>query len=184
MKFREGEVFREFTAGGKKVMFRALKRKDLKGCLNHINTLIREKAYIGFEKEGTLEEERKWLRNELKENREGKRVTVVAEMQGKIIGIGTVWKGVLPAHYHKADLGIGLNSERRKGIGYRLMMMLERLAAERLKCGVISFSVYEKNAAARSLYEKCGYSVAGRIPCGCRLRGKYYDELIMVKDIG
>jgi RimJ/RimL family protein N-acetyltransferase len=48
----------------------------------------------------------------------------------------------------------------------------------------MAFWLYEKNAVARGLYAKCGYRKAGMIPRGLKLRGKYYDELIMVKDIG
>lgn len=184
MKFLEGEVFEEFEAGGKKVTFRALRKTDLNECLRHINSLIREEACIAYDRKVTPGAEKKWLANVLKDNSEGRRVTVVVEAQGRIVGIGSVWKGAHQADAHKSSLGIGLNAERGKGIGYRLMMALERLAARRLKCKVMSFSVYEKNAAARRLYAKCGYRVAGRIPRGCRLRGKYYDELIMVKGIG
>jgi RimJ/RimL family protein N-acetyltransferase len=184
MTFREGVVFEEFEAGGKMVVFRALKKSDLKECLRHINALIREKSYIASDKEVTPEAEKVWLKNTLEENRKGTKVTVVVESGGKMAGIGEVWKGRHQADAHKADLAIGMNAEKGKGVGYRLMMALERLAAERLKCEIITFCVYEENTVARKLYAKCGYREAGRIPRGCRLRGKYYDELIMVKDIG
>jgi RimJ/RimL family protein N-acetyltransferase len=184
MKFREGEVFEEFEAGGKKVIFRALKKSDLKGCLSHINALIRQEAYISLDRELTFGQEKKWLRKEQEANRKGTRVTVVVESGGKIVGTGEIWKGENPASAHKCNLGIGLSKERGEGIGYRLMMTLEKLAVERLKCEVMTFWLYEKNAVARRLYGKCGFSEAGRIPNGLKLRGKYYDELIMVKDIG
>jgi RimJ/RimL family protein N-acetyltransferase len=184
MKFREGEVFEEFEAGEKTVIFRTLKRSDLKECHRHINSLIRGKAYISLERELTFGQEKKWLRRELEANRKGTKVTVVIESRGKIIGTGEIWKGENSASAHKCNLGIGLSKDRGKGIGYRLMMTLERLAVERLQCEVMAFWLYEKNAAARGLYAKCGYRKAGRIPRGLKLRGKYYDELIMVKDIG
>ncbi|MFH0956773.1 MAG: GNAT family N-acetyltransferase [Candidatus Aenigmatarchaeota archaeon] len=184
MKFSEGEVFEEFEAGGKKVTFRALKSSDLRGCLRHINTLIDGKAYISLDTEVTLAQEKEWLLKELGGNREGNKVTVVVETDGKISGMGSVWKGMHPVSSHKCDLAIGLNSGKGKGIGYRLMMTLERLAVERLEGEVMSFWVCGANVIARKLYAKCGYRQAGSIPRGCKLRGKYYDELIMVKDIG
>jgi len=183
MRITPGQAIEEFEADGKRIVFRTLKRGDERGSLSHINALINERAYIYWQRPFTLRQERKWVEDNLKENRAGTKITIIIEADGKIIGTATVWKEPFDATRHVAHLAIGLSSERGRGIGRRLMETLERLAADNLKARMIELGVYEHNTIAKKLYEDCGFREAGRIPGGLNHYGKYMDEITLVKDL-
>jgi len=183
MKLNPGQVLEEFEAGGRKVIFRVIRKGDENGCLAHINSLIAEKAMIAWQKPFTLKREKEWLKEKLKEIAKGDNITVIVESEGRMIGCASVWKDIFDAKAHVAHIAIGLNSQRGQGIGERLMAALERVAKNHLGCSIIELTVYENNAVARGLYEKMGFRETGRVPKGCNHFGKYFDEVIMVKEI-
>jgi RimJ/RimL family protein N-acetyltransferase len=104
-------------------------------------------------------------------------------MDGKIVGDAFVGRSQGQAVEHRAVVGVGLNSERGKGIGYRMMKTLERLAIENFNAKMLYLEVFEHNKVARNLYKKCGFRETGRIPKGFIHYGKYMDDILMVKEL-
>jgi len=183
MKILPGQVLEKFRSDGRQVILRIIKESDLKLCFEHINSLIREKTYIHWQKPFTMRQESEWLKKHLDDIRTGNGVTVAVEVEGKFSGIGVVWKEPFHAKIHRAQLAIGLSFFRGLGIGERLMETLEKMAKKHLKAKILELTVYEPNIVAKSLYEKCGFVEAGRIPDGISYYGRYFDEIIMIKKL-
>ncbi len=183
MKFRQGQVFDKFRVDGKEVVLRAPKRSDLRGCLNHINSLVKEKAYIAMQKKKTLKEEREWMKEALKTLKKGDIVHVLVVMDGKIIGSAGIEGSPPGANRHVAKVGLGLSKGRRLGVGTRVMRTLERIARKHFRSKILTLTCYEKNKPAMGLYRKVGFRRTGVIPRGCNYYGKYMDELIMCKEL-
>lgn len=181
LRFKPGQVVEEFDIDGKRVIFRIIWKEDLQGCLDHINSLIRQKTYISWLKPFTLEEEREWLDKELQDNQKGNKITLMIEIDGKIVGDAFVGRRPMQAVEHRAIVGVGLSSERGKGIGFRMMRTLERLAKEHYNAEMLELEVFEDNRAAINLYKKFGFIETGRIPGGFKHYGKIMDDILMVK---
>jgi RimJ/RimL family protein N-acetyltransferase len=181
MKLKPGQVLEEFEVEGHRIVFRTPGRGDAPRALKHMNRLVAEKAYINMQRRLTLAEERGWLRRAQRTNREGKRNAIVVVMDGEMIGGAGMGPGASGGNLHVGGVGIALSRMRGKGIGTRLMRLLERLARKNRKLKLRRLSVAEKNRPARVLYDKLGYRQVGRIPKGFRYYGKLMDEIIMVK---
>lgn len=181
---RPGAVIKRFRSGSDEVAFRYLKRSDLKGALEYINSLVKEKAFVGMQTEQTLAQERKWLSGSLKKMKEGRGVTIIVEVNGKFSGSAGVERKPLDASSHVCSIGVGIHQDSRgKGIGTELMKTIIQQGRDVLGCKVAELSVYEPNSVAKKLYEKSGFKVTGKIPKGCHYYGKYFDEIIMVREI-
>lgn len=181
---RPGAVIKSFRSGSDEVVFRYLKRSDLMGALEYINSLVDEKTFVGMQTKQTLAQERKWLSGSLTKMKEGKGVTIVVEVNGIFRGSAGVTRKPLDANSHVCSIGVGLHQDSRgRGIGTELMKTIIQQGRDVLGCKVAELSVYEPNSVAKRLYEKSGFRVTGNIPKGCHYYGKYYDEIIMVREI-
>jgi len=179
-----GTVIKTVEIDGKNVVFRTPKESDLGDMLEHINSLIEERSFISMHHKVTLADERKWLKGAIESLRKNKAITVIADVEGRGIASAHVEEGSKDAIRHVCEIGIGLSKEYRSmGIGTELMNVLLDIAKKVLKCSIARLSVYEPNKAAMRVYEKCGFREVGRIPRGCNHYGKYYDEIIMVKEL-
>ena len=183
-RLKPGMIIRRFDSGKDEIVFRYLRKEDLPQALEYINSLTKEKCFIGMQKEQTPEQESVWISASLKEMKEGRGVTIVAEINGRFMGSASVKRKPLDANSHVCTIGIGLHSDfRGKGVGTEIMNTLIQQGRDVLKCSIAELSVYEPNAAAKRLYEKSGFAVTGRIPDGCNYYGKLYDEIIMVRKL-
>lgn len=188
MIFKLGKVLEEFEVEkkGKKlhVVFRYLKMSDMDGLLHYINSLVREGALIGRATLVKRKDEMKWIRDVLKEIKEGNAVHVVAEADGKLIASASVKKDKYDVTKHIADVAIGTKKDYRSlGIGTKLLNTLLKLAKKELKCEIAMLWVFSNNKAAKHVYEKCGFREVGRIKDGCKRKGKYYDDILMTRRI-
>ena len=183
MKFKPGQVFEKFKVDGKEVVFRTPKGSDLEGCLKHINSLVREKAYIGMQKRKTLKEEKEWMKEALKTLKKGSIVHLLVTIDGEVVGSAGLERSPLDANRHVAKVGLGLSKGRGLGVGTRVMRTLERIARKHFKSRILQLTCYERNKPAMGLYKKMGFKKTGVIPKGCNYYGKYMDEVIMVKEL-
>jgi len=112
-------------------------------------------------------------RSELANNKSA--AYLVARVDGTIAGYGGIW--VIMDEAHITTLAVEENY-RRRGIA---SLLLEKLHSKAVQMGAhrILLEVRQSNFAARSLYEKYGFSVAA-------VRRRYYldeDGLLMIKEI-
>jgi ribosomal protein S18 acetylase RimI-like enzyme len=83
-------------------------------------------------------------------------------------------KGVLVGMYVRPDA-------RRAGVGRRLVEAIVALARDRVE--LIQLSVVKENEAARRLYAGQGFLEYGIELHALKQNGRYYDEILMAKDI-
>mgnify|MGYP000238674027 CR=1 FL=1 len=165
-----GEVIKRFRKNGGNVVFRYLRRDDLHDALEHINLLVKERAFIGNQTIQTLEDEMKWISSSLKDMREGKGVTIVVEINGRFAGFGSAKKKPHDANRHVCIIGIAISKDfRGRGIGKELLETLAQQASDVLRCRLAELSYQEHNTIARRVYERCGFKEVGRIPSGLSL---------------
>src|SRR5687768_1988791 len=107
-------------------------------------------------------------------------IMLVAEVEGRIVGMLGCFGGKRRASRHSAGLGVTLLKEYRgQGIGTLLM---ERVIEWAKGTGVltrIELEVYPHNARARHLYEKCGFVVEGVKHNAYIKSGRYMDVVMM-----
>jgi RimJ/RimL family protein N-acetyltransferase len=188
---KAGHVYRQFTlASGKKVTLRVLRWEDLDRLLSFINTLVGEKRgnsmsalYTGFDRKVTREEEAEWLARTLVEIEGEEVINTIAEIGGKIIANGEVTRGKYKDTRHHGQVGLTMISEYRgQGIGRRI---IGTLVQESRKAGLRTLAVefLAQNETARRAYEKAGFKQAGIIPRKVFRDGKYFDGLIMAREL-
>ena len=171
---------------GKKLKVREIRKSDLKRAkdfLNYINSLVEEEAMISIKKKKTLKEEKEWLKNQLKEIKEKKRVMILAEDKNKIVGICSC-ELRKERESHVGEIGIGVRKEYRGiGLGKFLLKEILKLAKKKLKPKVFRLSVFEGNKVAQNLYKKLGFKKVAKIPKQVEYKGKLVDEIVMIKEV-
>ena len=188
---KAGHVYKRFTlASGKKVTLRVIRWEDLDGLLWFINSLVREKQgdsrsglYSGFDTKVTREEEARWLAQTLVEIEGGEVINAIAEIDGKIIANGEVTRGRYKDTRHHGHVGLTMISGYRgQGIGRRI---IETLVRESRRTGLktLEAEFLAENETARRAYQKGGFKQAGIIPHKLFRNGKYFDGLIMAREL-
>lgn len=186
-----GHIYKRFAlADGKKVTLRVLRWEDLDALLTFINSLVEEKQgdtkstlYTGFDKKVAREEEIEWLAQTLVAIAGGSVINMVADIGGKIIANGDVTRGGYKDTHNHGHLGLTMISKYRgKGIGRR---MIETLVRESRKAGLrtLDAEFLAENETARRAYEKAGFKQAGIIPHKVFRNGRYFDGLIMSREL-
>jgi RimJ/RimL family protein N-acetyltransferase len=175
---------------GRKVTLRRLESRDLDAILEFINSLVNEKArdrdttlYVGFDQKVTRMDEAKWLVETITAIKRRKIISVIAEIDGRIIANGEVTRGRYRETHHHGHVGLTMISEYRgRGIGRRVIEMLISMSRKAgLKTVEVEFLA--TNKSARRAYEKSGFKQAGLIPKKVQRNGKYFDGLIMARTL-
>jgi len=188
---KAGHVYKRFSlSSGEEVTLRVLRWEDLDDLLLFINSLVKEKLrdsssglYSGFDKKVTREEEAEWLAQTLVEIEGGEVINTIAEIGGKIIANGEVTRGRYKDTRRHGHMGLTMISEYRgQGIGRRI---IETLVRESRSAGLRTLEVefLAQNETARRSYEKAGFEQAGIIPHKIFRSRKYFDGLIMSKEL-
>lgn len=113
-----------------------------------------------------------------------KDVIVGAFAAGEMVGMARIGRKDGAKDRHKAGLtGFYVRAQaRRSGVGRALLREAEALAcvfAEQLLLDVAA-----SNRAAQALYASFGFVEYGRAPKALKFRGRYDDEILMVKFLG
>ena len=137
--------------------------------------------YIGviLDKLQTIESESDWLSKKLASAELGQQVSVVASIDGKMVGNSEVIRGVSSDEYHHGKLGIAISKGYGGlGIGYE---MLRTLVEESRKAGLktIELEVFATNSRAFHLYEKVGFRQVGLIPKKIFRNDRFTDIILM-----
>ncbi|MFB6265982.1 MAG: N-acetyltransferase family protein, partial [Candidatus Nanohaloarchaea archaeon] len=172
-----GETVEELEVDGHEVVFRYPRMDDVDDLLDLINSLVEEGAPITRQEKLDRDEEVDWLSDVLEKVENGRMVYLVVEVDGEVMGSAEVEKQEAQKS-HIGQLGISLREEiRGLGIGTRLMETIISEATEELDLETVILEVFESNEPAINLYEKLGFSEAGRVENGIERDGEYEDYL-------
>jgi len=169
---------------GKKIKIKELSEyrlKDSKRFLDFINSLIEEKVQILLNKKLSLKEEKLWLKGQLNELKNKRKVYLVAESNNLIIGSTEVGCGI-GRNKHVGILHIAIKKGYREmGLGKYLMEAVIKLAKRRLKIRIVKIPVFTTNKPAIELYKHYGFKKVARIPKQFYYKERLVDEIIMLK---
>lgn len=169
--------------GGFKI--RSLKKSDFRGVIDVYFSYydeIKSNPGLGlslYRKRPTIPNERKWFSSLLVDIRKRNAIVLVAESDGKIVGVCDV-KGFRPGSSmdHKGLLGIALHRDyRSQGIGSAMLKEALRQSSKRFEMVVLS--AFANNKGAISLYKRFGFKRYGFLKGSNKRDGKYFDEVFL-----
>lgn len=107
---------------------------------------------------------------------------LVAETEGRVVGIIGLHVPPNPRLNHSALLGISIHPEfQGQGIGRRLMDAALDLADNWLMLVRVELSVFTDNAGAIRLYESMGFEIEGLKRYAAKRHGRYDNEYLMAR---
>jgi len=176
-----GKIVEEFEMEGKLCRIRYPRFEDYPQIHSYLNSLVGENAMIAFDRKAKLDEGLDYTLTLLRKNEKKESVALVLEIDSKIMGLANVDKKPLVGS-HIGNFGIGLRKQARGlGLGRRLMETTIEEARKSLRIEIVELQAFSKNKIARGLYKKLGFELIGTIKNGIKKKGRYYDELIMIK---
>ncbi|MCT4563123.1 MAG: GNAT family N-acetyltransferase [Maledivibacter sp.] len=107
---------------------------------------------------------------------------LVAEVQGKVVGVAGLNVMKNPRKRHSSSLAISIRKEYQgQGIGRKLMESLLDLSDNWLMLIRVELGVLEGNDRAMNLYKSLGFEVEGKKKYATVRDGKYVDEYLMAR---
>jgi len=119
-------------------------------------------------------------RKRLEGNNPAWNYSLVAEVDGKVVGMaGLFWRDRARVR-HVGDLGMFVHDAYQgRGIGKKLMAALVDAADRWLNLVRLELEVYPDNERAVKLYEQFGFVIEGRKRMNVFRDGQYVDSLVM-----
>lgn len=126
----------------------------------------------------TEEQEASWLQVNLDNSGN---IVIVAEHEGRIIGLLDFHSGNRKRIVHLGELGISVNNAwRNRGIGRALISTLIQWAREHSVIEKVCLEVFATNTGAIALYTSLGFQAEGRLKREIKLGpGEYVDTIRM-----
>ncbi len=173
-----GKVIKTFKSNkGNDVVFRYPKWEDLDAMLAYANALIAEDTFIElYGKPLTRDEEAKFLKDTMEQIKKGKKLQLIAEINGQYAGSGELRIGERRKQ-HVGDLGVSLSAQyREEGIGTELLLCLIG-EAKHFGLRLLTLKCFENNVRAIHVYEKLGFKRAGTVPAAISYKSQYVGEV-------
>ncbi|MFG1445802.1 MAG: GNAT family N-acetyltransferase [Thermoplasmatales archaeon] len=120
-----------------------------------------------------------WFSGLFRETMEGNALAVVAEEDGKVVGLCDVHR-VRPGSEldHSAVLGIAIRKGYRgKGLGELMMKKIIELSKGKFE--ILKLEVFSVNSRAINLYRRLGFVEYGNFPKAVKRGDRYYDLIQM-----
>jgi RimJ/RimL family protein N-acetyltransferase len=183
MHLRSGQIVsRPRLKDGSTVTIRTPRSGDVDELLAFINGLVKEDAMVLANKPFKRKEEVRWLRDTLKGLKTGKKIYLVAEVNGKIVG-GTEITRDSGKSEHVGGFGISIkDGYRNAGLGTALANEVIK-QAKKSGFKLVTLEVFECNPRAIHTYEKVGFRRVGRIPKKLYHKGRYVGGIQMAQEI-
>ena len=180
---RSGKILHRFTAkDGREVILRIPKWEDVDDLVELNNSIVDGGVDITTTQKITREEYADQFKRRLALMEKGEVLRLVAEVEGKVIA-GSELRKRSGHSRHVGNIGVGIRRGYRDiGIGTEIMRALTA-HAKTMGLEMIDLAVASSNKRAIHVYEKVGFKETGRIPRFYYRDGKYFDEVIMAKEI-
>jgi len=105
-----------------------------------------------------------------------------AEVDGRVVGMATLYQKQNPRERHAADLGMMVHPDYwGRGIGSQLLSALVKLADDWLQLTRVELEVNVDNPAAVRLYEKLGFEIEGTHKLHAYGDGRMADSYFMAR---
>ncbi len=169
------------TAKGLHYVIRYPEMDDVRSAWEYINRLSKERTFVRFQgEEVSMEDEERFITHKRTAIREQRGVTLFLVVNDAVMGISSVDLNDKTEN-HVAVFGISIDaSVRGHGLGEVLMRATMAEAETNLAdLKIITLRMKAPNAAARSLYEKVGFTEYGLLPQGTQHAGAYVDDVLM-----
>lgn len=174
-------IFQGKTKTGQEYLIRYPREGDQAEMRNYLNKLSAEQTFVRFQgEEISMEDEEKYLRQQLEKIKKKRTVELFIESEGEIIGIAAVdLKDKTESH--EGVLGISVSKDFRGiGLGKKLMeLTIEEAKKELPDLRIISLGVFGNNDLAYGMYKQFGFTEYGRLPEGSRHKDQYVDHVYM-----
>lgn len=169
------------TKNGQEFVVREAEEKDFPEVWAIYQKVLREGVYTSAVRDGNASDRCEHPIQDEVEN--GKASTLLAEVDGKVIGYVSIDESAWDLSRHVGELGIAVLPEfRGVGVGSALLESVLHIASEK-KLKKICLSVFNTNKLAIRLYKKFHFKEVGRRMKQFNLRGRFVDEIIMEKFI-
>lgn len=107
---------------------------------------------------------------------------LVAEIDGRVVGIIGLHRQVIDRRRHVAEIGMAVHDDfQNRGVGTALMTAVTDLSDNWLGLHRLELSVYTDNAPAIHLYEKFGFVIEGTMRDYAFRDGRYVDAHEMAR---
>lgn len=168
---------------GETVIIRTALPADAANLLEHVYAIFAEDGFTLSTLEdfhNTEEQEASWLQMNLDDP--GKLV-IVAEKEGRIIGMLNFHNGERKRIAHLGELGMSVNyAWRNRGVGRALLSTLILWAQRHPLIEKVCLEVFATNAGAIALYTSLGFQEEGRLRREIKLGpGAYVDTIRMAR---
>jgi ribosomal protein S18 acetylase RimI-like enzyme len=158
-----------------RVLIRQISQEDIEGFHSCLDSVARERKYLGFTEASSLEELRASLLEDIKRDV----IRLVAVDNSTVVGWCQIKAGRWEGYTHMGWLQMGVHKEYR-GQGIATALLSQALEEARIR-GLerVELDVYASNFTAIHLYEKYKFEVEGRKKRARKLDGSYDDIIGM-----
>lgn len=178
-------VFQGSSSKGKNLIIRYPNNHDAAAMCEYINTLSIERTFIRFQGEQvSLDEEEKYLREQLEKIKNRKAILLLTFCNNKLIGVSRVDMEDRTSR-HVGTFGISVAKDfRGEGIGKILMEKVLEEAEKTLRdLKIITLGVFSSHPMAIKMYKTFGFQEYGVLPGGIFRNNTYEDHICMFKKI-
>lgn len=178
-----GKIIKEKKINKKRIIFRYPKIEDIEHLKNFHNSLIKERAYIEFQKKVSSRFQFEWLFQLIIKMEKREAILVILEVENEIKGYALIERfGLNPPAFHIGELNLYLAKDvRRQGYGTQLFLTAIKEVKKLLKIKIIFIDVAKNNKPSLEFFNKVGFKVIGKIKRGFKYYGRYLDDIILVK---
>lgn len=162
------------------VTFREPVIEDAKEIVDFYNYVGGETSFLSFEKDEYPLDVEGQKESIQATNESPINTMLLAIVDGKIVGIGTISSSHIIKSRHSGELGIVVAQEYQgKGIGTSIIQQLIDWAKGNEVTTRIQLDTRTDNELAVKLYQSFGFEIEGCLKNSTLLDGKYYDLYVM-----
>lgn len=144
-----------------------------------LDSVAKEQQYLLFTEAPSIERATQFVQSQLTANNPH----FLAQVNNQVIGWCDIRRETVAAIAHCGTLGMGvLASFRSQGIGEQLMRTA-LAKAKSIGMERVELSVIVSNQRAYKLYQKIGFVEEGIKRRSVKLRGQYFDRILMALDL-